>query len=235
MYFSRSLLLLSATLTAAGLPGAAAAEPPAATIVLPAVVVTTRHTQQPLVVTADPKAPAQPMPAHDGAEVLKSIPGFAVIRKGGADGDPVLRGLAGSRLGIQIDGECLFGGCGNRMDPPTAYVFPAAYDRLTPEIADQIRAKIAALPQRPLIAAAENGELDFRKPGREPPHQFCKVFRRPALVQPARAGLEGNPQRPIHGPLASHRFGHSGAGWQPWEIAVHRHPQDRQHTQIPVH
>lgn len=131
MYFSRSLLLLSATLTAAGLPGAAAAEPPAATIVLPAVVVTTRHTQQPLVVTADPKAPAQPMPAHDGAEVLKSIPGFAVIRKGGADGDPVLRGLAGSRLGIQIDGECLFGGCGNRMDPPTAYVFPAAYDRLT--------------------------------------------------------------------------------------------------------
>jgi iron complex outermembrane receptor protein len=43
----------------------------------------------------------------------------------------VLRGLAGSRLGIQIDGECIFGGCGNRMDPPTAYVFPAAYDRIT--------------------------------------------------------------------------------------------------------
>jgi iron complex outermembrane receptor protein len=63
--------------------------------------------------------------------VLKSIPGFSVIRKGGTDGDPVLRGLAGSRLGIQIDGECIFGGCGNRMDPPTAYVFPAAYDRIT--------------------------------------------------------------------------------------------------------
>jgi iron complex outermembrane receptor protein len=71
------------------------------------------------------------VPAHDGADVLKSVPGFSVIRKGGTDGDPVLRGLAGSRLGIQIDGECIFGGCGNRMDPPTAYVFPAAYDRIT--------------------------------------------------------------------------------------------------------
>ena len=39
-------------------------------------------------VSADPKAPAQPVPAHDGADVLKSIPGFSVIRKGGADGDP---------------------------------------------------------------------------------------------------------------------------------------------------
>ena len=95
------------------------------------LVVTAAETKQPLVVAADPRAPAQPVPAHDGADVLKSVPGFAVIRKGGTDGDPVLRGLAGSRLGIQIDGECIFGGCGNRMDPPTAYVFPSAYDRIT--------------------------------------------------------------------------------------------------------
>ncbi len=95
------------------------------------VVVTGAHMQRPLVVTTDPQAPAQPVPAHDGADVLKNIPGFSVIRKGGTDGDPVLRGLAGSRLGVQIDGECIFGGCGNRMDPPTAYVFPAAYDRIT--------------------------------------------------------------------------------------------------------
>jgi iron complex outermembrane receptor protein len=95
------------------------------------VVVTIGRGDSPLHVSVDPKAPAQPAPAHDGAEVLKHIPGFSVIRKGGTDGDPVLRGLAGSRLGIQIDGECLYGGCGNRMDPPTAYVFPAAYDRIT--------------------------------------------------------------------------------------------------------
>jgi iron complex outermembrane recepter protein len=95
------------------------------------VVVTATHSQQPLVVIADPRAPAQPLPAQDGAEALRGIPGFAVIRKGGADGDPVLRGMAGSRLGILIDGDVVLGGCGNRMDPPTAYVHPAAFDQLT--------------------------------------------------------------------------------------------------------
>lgn len=95
------------------------------------VVVVAAQTDQPLVSAVDPRAPAQPVPAHDGADVLKSVPGFAVIRKGGTDGDPVLRGFAGSRLGIQIDGQCIFGGCSSRMDPPTAYVFPSAYDRIT--------------------------------------------------------------------------------------------------------
>ncbi|AOS43517.1 catecholate siderophore receptor CirA [Lacunisphaera limnophila] len=113
--------------TTAPAPAAGESDP----IRLEPVVITAAQTQQPLVITADPKAPAQPVPAHDGADVLKNIPGFAVIRKGGTDGDPVLRGLAGSRLGIQVDGECIFGGCGSRMDPPTAYVFPTAYDRIT--------------------------------------------------------------------------------------------------------
>ena len=37
--------------------------------------------------------------------------------------------------------------------PPNSYAaWAAAYDRLTPEIADQIRAKIAALPKKPLIS-----------------------------------------------------------------------------------
>ncbi|MCE1228806.1 MAG: TonB-dependent copper receptor, partial [Firmicutes bacterium] len=70
-------------------------------------------------------------PAHDGADYLKTIPGFSLIRKGGTDGDPVLRGMAGSRLVMLLDGEQLMGGCGMRMDPPTAYVFPESYDRIT--------------------------------------------------------------------------------------------------------
>jgi len=121
-----------------GLPLVLAASVQAATapsspdiVQLDPVVTTVARGSTPLVVTVDPKAPAQPAPAHDGADVLKHIPGFSVIRKGGTDGDPVLRGLAGSRLGILIDGEAIYGGCGNRMDPPTAYVFPAAYDRIT--------------------------------------------------------------------------------------------------------
>lgn len=126
----KTLLSLSITacLLSTGLIAAATGDD---SIRLDPVVVTAAKTRQPLVVTTDPQAPAQPVPAHDGADVLKNIPGFSVIRKGGTDGDPVLRGLAGSRLGVLIDGECIFGGCGNRMDPPTAYVFPAAYDRIT--------------------------------------------------------------------------------------------------------
>lgn len=95
------------------------------------VVVTAPMVSEPLTVVTDPKAPRQPVPAHDGADYLKNIPGFSVIRKGGTDGDPVLRGLAGSRLNVQMDGQNILGGCGMRMDPPTAYVFPEAYDRIT--------------------------------------------------------------------------------------------------------
>ncbi len=95
------------------------------------VVVTAPSMVKPLVVETDPRAPRQPIPAHDGADYLKSIPGFSIIRKGGTDGDPIFRGMAGSRLNILLDGQQILGGCGGRMDPPTAYVFPAAYERIT--------------------------------------------------------------------------------------------------------
>jgi iron complex outermembrane receptor protein len=94
------------------------------------IVVTASRMQTPLTVITDPKAPRQPLPANDGADYLKTIPGFSVIRKGGTGGDPVLRGMAASRINVVTDGEALLGGCGMRMDPPTAYVFPEAYDRI---------------------------------------------------------------------------------------------------------
>jgi iron complex outermembrane receptor protein len=94
------------------------------------MIVTTSPMQSPLVVTSDPKRPRQPLPAHDGADYLRTIPGFAVIRKGGTDGDPLFRGMAASRVNILLDGEQVLGGCGNRMDPPTAYVFPESFDRI---------------------------------------------------------------------------------------------------------
>ena len=100
-------------------------------IVLEQVVVTAPQSSSPLTIVTDPRAPRQPIPAQDGADYLKTIPGFSVIRKGGVDGDPVLRGMAGSRLNILLDGQQILGGCGSRMDPPTAYVYPAAYDKIT--------------------------------------------------------------------------------------------------------
>ena len=89
-------------------------------IELERVIIPARPSERPLTVVTDPRAPAQPIPAQDGAEALRGIAGITVIRKGGTDGDPDLRGMAGSRLGILLDGEQILGGCGNRMDPPTA-------------------------------------------------------------------------------------------------------------------
>jgi iron complex outermembrane recepter protein len=94
------------------------------------LVITGVRTQSPLQLVTNPKKPRQPLPAHDGADYLKTIPGFSVIRKGGTDGDPVLRGMAGSRLSMLMDGGLILGGCNNRMDPPTAYIFPETFDQV---------------------------------------------------------------------------------------------------------
>lgn len=94
------------------------------------MVITGVHMDRPLSLETDPRAPRQPLPAQDGADYLKTIPGFSVIRKGGTSGDPVFRGMAGSRLSLLQNGDLVLGGCGGRMDPPTAYIFPEAYDRI---------------------------------------------------------------------------------------------------------
>lgn len=126
-----SRLFQALVLTALAAPAAAATGKPAGNPGSPGeVVVTAVRTDTPLTVTTDPKQPRQPLPAHDGADYLKTIPGFAVVRKGGTDGDPVFRGMAASRVNVLLDGAQTLGGCGNRMDPPTAYVYPDAYDRI---------------------------------------------------------------------------------------------------------
>jgi len=59
------------------------ASSPAAADELESVIVTAPRMSAPLLVVMDPKQPHQPVPAHDGADYLKAVPGFAVIRKGG--------------------------------------------------------------------------------------------------------------------------------------------------------
>lgn len=95
------------------------------------IVITGSKTRAPLVEETDPKNARQPLPAHDGADYLKTVPGFSVTRKSGTDGDATFRGMAGSRLGIQVEGETILGGCNFRMDAPTAYIYPELYDALT--------------------------------------------------------------------------------------------------------
>ncbi|WP_025821282.1 TonB-dependent copper receptor [Shewanella marina] len=94
------------------------------------IVITGELMRKPLSVVTDPKKPRLPLPAYDGAGFLKTIPGFSISRKGGAGGDPSLRGLGGSRINIVNDGQHVYGTCGGRMDPPTAYIYPESYDSI---------------------------------------------------------------------------------------------------------
>ena len=79
----------------------------------------------------DPRLPRQPVPASDGADYLRTVPGFATLRSGGTNGDPVLRGQFGSRLNLLAGDGALMGACPSRMDNAMSYVSPETYDRLT--------------------------------------------------------------------------------------------------------
>ncbi|AKC86361.1 TonB-dependent receptor [Pseudoxanthomonas suwonensis] len=79
----------------------------------------------------DPKLPRQPVPASDGADYLKTIPGFSTVRSGGTNGDPVLRGMFGSRIALLTNDGALSGACPSRMDNAMSYIAPETYDRLT--------------------------------------------------------------------------------------------------------
>ncbi len=91
------------------------------------VEVTASYPPDPVAAALDPR---RGLPGPDGAAFLGAVPGFHQVRKGGLGGDPVLRGMAGSRLGLLADGEETPGGCGGRMDPPSVYLFPEAYDQV---------------------------------------------------------------------------------------------------------
>ena len=97
---------------------------------LAAVVVTGEAPRSPLTWETDPKLPRQPVPASDGADYLKTIPGFTALRNGGTNGDPVLRGMFGSRLNLLTNDGAMPGACPARMDNPLSYVSPETYDRL---------------------------------------------------------------------------------------------------------
>lgn len=103
-------------------------EPPLSTAT--SIIITASPLIHPNRLSLDPQSPVQPIPAADGAGLLKTVPNMSITRKGGMAGDPLFRGLGGSRLAITSDNSYVLGGCGGRMDPPTAYIFPRAYDEV---------------------------------------------------------------------------------------------------------
>jgi iron complex outermembrane receptor protein len=122
-------------------------------------VVTSVGERSPLTIVTDARQPRQPIPAQDGADYLDTIPGFSTVRKGGSGADPVLRGMAGSRLSILTDGGSILGGCSVRMDPPTSYVFPEAYDIITVIKGPQTVKYGAAAPAGTVLFARTNERL----------------------------------------------------------------------------
>jgi iron complex outermembrane recepter protein len=69
--------------------------------------------------------------AIDAAELLRNTNAISGSRLGGHGIDPILRGQAQNRLNIILDQAYIFGGCPNRMDPPTAYANLDSYDNIT--------------------------------------------------------------------------------------------------------
>ncbi|GKW23072.1 TonB-dependent copper receptor [Pectobacterium carotovorum subsp. carotovorum] len=96
-----------------------------------AVMVVTAPETSPLTLVTSPKTPRQPVPASDGSDYLKTIPGFSQIRNGGTNGDPVFRGMFGSRLRLLSNNGEMLGACPSRMDAPSSYISPESYDLLT--------------------------------------------------------------------------------------------------------
>ena len=76
-------------------------------------------------------APIQePGVAVDGGEILRSVPGVDAGRMGGHGLEPVIRGQSQDRINVLLDGAYVFGGCPNRMDPPSTYANTLVYDRV---------------------------------------------------------------------------------------------------------
>lgn len=83
------------------------------------------------VITSSNTEAVQAAPSSDGGDLLRAINGVSGSRMGGRGIDPVIRGQKQNQLNVILDGAFLYGGCPNRMDPPTTYTAAESYDRVT--------------------------------------------------------------------------------------------------------
>jgi iron complex outermembrane receptor protein len=76
----------------------------------------------PLSARAADTSPAAKGRAADSAELLRDVPGAAVVRNGAQTGIVQLRGLHNERVKVLVDGMTLTPACPNHMDPPMHYI-----------------------------------------------------------------------------------------------------------------
>ena len=79
----------------------------------------------------DPDSPTRPPVTGDPGEFLRYINGIDAGRMGGHGLEAVIRGLDQNQINITNDGAFHFGGCPNRMDPPTSHMQLYTYDQVT--------------------------------------------------------------------------------------------------------
>ncbi|MCT7594038.1 TonB-dependent receptor plug domain-containing protein [Aliarcobacter butzleri] len=54
--------------------------------------------------------------------LMKNSPNISIVRRNGIANDIILRGQKKDNINILIDGAKIYGGCPNRMDPPTSHI-----------------------------------------------------------------------------------------------------------------
>ena len=94
------------------------------------VVITAVAPDSPLTFITNPKTPRQPLPASDGTDYLKTIPGFGHPQWRHQRRSGAARHVR-SRLNILTNGSSMPGACPGRMDAPSSYISPETFDQLT--------------------------------------------------------------------------------------------------------
>jgi iron complex outermembrane receptor protein len=79
----------------------------------------------------DPASPLRPPTMGDAGLFLGYVNGVETSRMGGHGLEPVIHGMDQNQLSITNDGAFHFGGCPNRMDPPTSHMMLYSFDTVT--------------------------------------------------------------------------------------------------------
>jgi len=104
----------------------------AGTIMAPISVTASQIEDQPATEQVTAEYPLQ-SPKADAGEALRAVPGVSASRMSQHGVDPIIRGQKADQLNVLIDGAYVFGGCPNRMDPPTSFGSLNLYDRVVVE------------------------------------------------------------------------------------------------------
>ena len=99
-------------------------------ISLPAITVYAPRMSTPAQTDIDLHTTPPRTPHSDGGSFLRSAPGVTAGRFGGHGLEPVIRGQSQNQLNVITNGASTYGGCPNRMDPPSSYAAIESFDRI---------------------------------------------------------------------------------------------------------